>query len=109
LEDRRLIDAEYWNFRKALAEERYEDAYLQMTPEYRRNNSLSEFQKWVEPNYFPELYPDRLVSISLFSNMAELYPEYDIYGDLFQNTIVLSFEKIDNRWYLTGEIGYVLD
>jgi hypothetical protein len=110
LEDRQLIDAQYRNFRNAILEERYEDAYLlYMAPGYRENNSLSEFRKTIASNYFPELIADRLVDISFFSNTAKLYPEYDKYGDFWQNTIILSWEKVGGSWFLTGEIGYMLD
>jgi len=109
LEDRGVIDANYRDFRDALAEEHYEEAYLYMSPDYREANSQHDFQTWVGGNYFPEEVPDRYLRISLFSNTAELLPEYSVYGEFFQNTVTLSWVKVDGEWYLTGKIGYILD
>ena len=109
LGDRYSIDAKYNDFIIAKREMRYEDAYIIMSPEYRVNNSISEFQDWIVNHYIADLDPDRLLVIDIFSKKADLYPEYNIYGSLWQNTVILSWEKIDNEWYLTGEINYMLD
>ncbi len=107
LDDMRRIDSRYLQFREAILEERYDDAYASMSPEYRQDHCLGRFVDDFSGVVPPPLYPQRSLSIRL--RTATLMPEYDRFGPFFQSGLALEWEKISGEWYLTGEINRMLD
>ncbi len=108
--DERRIYSTYNDFVGNLLWKNYKWAYEDMSPAYRQKNSLEDFVQEFSQERFPLLSPMSGLKISSNPATAELYPDYDIYGPVLdQSFTVVHMEKVEGRWYLTGDIGYVLD
>lgn len=108
-EDARNIFTNYIAFEEWVNTDSYEMAYGYMSPTYRQKNSPEAFKKKFSKTYIPSLYPEPKLSISPNGLTAILYPDWDIYGTLDQSAMGLHMEKVEEKWYFTGEIVYILD
>ena len=70
LADTRSIDARYMQFARALDEGRIDDAYQFMSPDYRRQQTLGDFENGLAREPIPDLRPLR--SLRIWGNRAEL-------------------------------------
>ena len=108
--DERRIYSTYNDFVGNLLWNNYEWAYEDMSPAYRQKNSLEDFVQEFSQERFPLLSPMSKLEISSNSSTAQLSPDYDIYGPVLdQSYTIFYMEKVEDNWYLTGDIGYVLD
>ncbi|MBN1372619.1 MAG: hypothetical protein JW987_11830 [Anaerolineaceae bacterium] len=108
--DERRIYSTYNDFVGNLMWNNYEWAYEDMSPAYRQKNSLEDFVQEFSQERFPLLSPVSKLEISSNPSTAQLSPDYDIYESVLdQSYTIFYLEKVEDNWYLTGDIGYVLD
>jgi hypothetical protein len=106
LEDKTSIDIRYQEFTEARAEGRFRDAIMIMSPDYRKQNSLAQFETEFSQDSIFQLYPNR--SLSVFAGRAELYPNHNTYTGFWSGPIY-KWKKVGGEWYLTGEMDWSLD
>jgi hypothetical protein len=93
---------------EAIGQVNYEMAYSFMSPEYRESNSLLIFQQeFIGVYYFPPSNQNRFIRIR--EDYAVFSPDYDTEEGFWQNSITFDWIKVDNEWYLTGQVSEMLD
>ena len=93
------IDRVYITFEGYVREGDFTKAYELMTPEYRKKYGLESsafFFSNIQRGEFYRLYPQRKIFIE--DDKATLYPQGK------WDTVAIKLQKIQGKWYLTGEI-----
>lgn len=104
--DKNSIDLLYMTFQSALQKDRYQSAYSLMSPDYRKANSIAEFQARFSRSAadIRSLEPGRYLSVS--GRTASLFPGSD---HAPMSGLIYKFTKVGTQWYFTGETDLSLD
>jgi hypothetical protein len=113
--DKVVVRMRYLEFCSSILEDRYQDAYLLMSPDYRQTHTIREFQQG------PELLGDVFTglntigcdlddesSISIFGNRATICPEPTPLFDWYAGP-TYDWKRIEGEWYFTGESEWSVD
>lgn len=113
--DEAAVRIRYLEFCSSILEDRYQDAYLLMSPDYRQTHSLGEFQE--DPKLLDNVFSgistigcdlDKKGSIGVFGNRATVFPEP---SPVFYWYVGPSYDwkRIEGEWYFTGESVWSID
>lgn len=110
IKDKSAIDALYIKFEGYIREQDFMSAYNLMIPSYREHHSLESFS-YLFGSFLADdayrLHPQRSLSFSKNSK-AWLFPK-DTSQPGSWHGITFEFEKINGKWYLTGNTALYTD
>lgn len=107
--DREAIEGRYKQWHSALGEHRFAEAYKFMSPSYRTQHSVEDFEKWFGhwgDKYF-SLSPK--CALRVHSSHGRLYPLEDAWGFELWSGPDFEWAKVDGEWYMTGELDLFMD
>lgn len=109
-DDASAIDQLYITFEGYLREGDFARAYELTSPEYRRQYSLDLFTlsvSFVQKDEKYRLHPKR--NLMFYDNKAIIVPHDTTQPPAYWRGIGFECEKIDGKWYLTGETQSFVD
>lgn len=114
-ESQKSILLAYQDFISATSQGDYQTAYELMTPEYRQNHSVNDFKDYVTSLYEIDVIPDvdsiYAAECYFLCNHGQIVTTPNLDPSYWQRPVtgwLLELEKINGKWYFTGEDAFLL-